>query len=107
MDDVIVASEIKQMALDVIEDVIGTSEYTPAKAKRWNEVILGTILEKLAKMQKPFKYAVNCSIIQRTGAGFLQQSACYFIRDSDEAITAQWKNENSVDCIVHIFAFIL
>ena len=77
--------------------------YQKDKVNQWCQQIIETCIKDLAKLQKPFKYAVTCIIMQTNGAGLQSAATAYWETKKDGLISVQLKGETFL-CIVTIFA---
>lgn len=72
--------------------------------------ICADTLERLIKLLKPFKYVIDCAIMQKNGAGLNVTSACFWDTTSDGIVSVKWPEErqkgeeNGMYCIVTVFA---
>lgn len=68
-EDLAISNEaIQEDVSTLLRSKLGNEEWNPAKVDTWTDDIASSILKELAEMKKPFKYIVNCVIMQRTGA---------------------------------------
>ncbi|XP_065185014.1 dynein light chain Tctex-type 1-like [Sycon ciliatum] len=98
-----VAEEVTQLVMDVIEPLLAGSNYQHNRINQWSSAVVEQSLNSLTKLGKPFKYIVNCVIMQKTGAGFHQASSCYWDNATDGSCTVRWENK-TMYCIVSVFA---
>ena len=54
-----------------VEATIGGNAYQHNKVNQWTSNVVEQCLNQLTKLNKPFKYIVNCVIMQKNGAGML------------------------------------
>ena len=97
-----VVDEVKQIIQESVENVLGTASYQNNKVNQWTASVVETCLNQLTKLSKPFKYIVNCVIMQKTGAGLHTASSCYWDSTTDGSCTIRWENK-SMYCIVTVF----
>lgn len=90
------------MALGIIEKIIGENPYSEIKVPIWTTTIMERLLSELTKLKRPYKYVINCSLQQRTGAGLHLASASYWDPITDGACTIKWDNDY-IHCCVHVF----
>ncbi|OAF71856.1 Dynein light chain Tctex-type [Intoshia linei] len=88
-----VVDEVSNIIKESIESVIGNSSYHQTKINQWTTTIIESCLSQLAKLNKPFKYIVNCIIMQKTGAGLHTASSCYWDSTTDGSCTIRWENK--------------
>ena len=63
--------------------------YDEAKTALWVDGICASVIEQLAATSKPYKYAVTCSITQKTGVGMHSVASCYFDTQVDGVVVYQ------------------
>ena len=54
---------------NISEATIGGNTYQHNKVNQWTSNVVEQCLNQLTKLSKPFKYIVNCVIMQKNGAG--------------------------------------
>ena len=65
------SEQVQKIAQQAVEVVVGSDNivYQKDKINQWCQQIIETCIKDLAKLQKPFKYAVTCIITQNNGSG--------------------------------------
>uniref|UniRef100_A0A8C1YVQ1 Dynein light chain Tctex-type 3 n=1 Tax=Cyprinus carpio TaxID=7962 RepID=A0A8C1YVQ1_CYPCA len=53
------------------------------KVNQWTASIVEHTLTQLVKQGKPFKYIVNCAVMQKSGAGLHTANSCYWDTTTD------------------------
>ena len=96
------ALQVSELALGIIDKIIGENHYSELKVQMWTTAIMERLLTELAKLKRPFKYIINCSLQQKTGAGLHLASASYWDPITDNSCTVKWDNE-FVHCCIHVF----
>ncbi|XP_063068244.1 dynein light chain Tctex-type 3 isoform X1 [Engraulis encrasicolus] len=86
-----------------IEGIIGGVDYSQNKVNQWTATIVEHSLTQLVKQGKPFKYIVNCAVMQKSGAGLHTASSCYWDTTTDGSCTVRWENR-TMYCVVSVFA---
>ena len=83
---------------------------------KWINEICEDILKKLTETQKPFKYIVNCTIMQRNGAACAVSHTAYWDTGSDVMASVgcpksmQTKPDapkDTMQCVVSVYALAL
>ncbi|XP_023146337.1 dynein light chain Tctex-type 1 isoform X1 [Amphiprion ocellaris] len=97
-----VVDEVRKIINEAVESVIGGNVYQHSRVKQWNSSVTEQCLSQLSKLGKPFKYIVNCIIMQKTGAGLQTACACFWDNSTDGNCAVKWENE-SMYCIVTVF----
>uniref|UniRef100_A0A8C4RDT5 Dynein light chain Tctex-type 1 n=1 Tax=Eptatretus burgeri TaxID=7764 RepID=A0A8C4RDT5_EPTBU len=85
-----------------VEAAIGGMSYQHSKVNQWSSNIVDQCLNHLAKLNKPFKYIVTCTIVQKNGAGLHLASSCFWDNTTDGSCTVRWENK-TIYCIVSVF----
>jgi dynein light chain Tctex-type 1 len=87
-DTAFVVEEVCAIIQDSIASVIGEkAQFAEIKVGPWTNNIVEGCVAKLTALHKPFKYIATCLIMQRTGAGLIKASACFWDRCTDGACT--------------------
>ncbi|KAI4899886.1 hypothetical protein NFI96_012082 [Prochilodus magdalenae] len=95
--------EASNAVKECIEGVIGGVDYSQNKVNQWTASIVEHSLTQLVKQGKPFKYIVNCAIMQKSGAGLHTANSCYWDTTTDGSCTVRWENR-TMYCVVSVFA---
>uniref|UniRef100_M4ABY2 Dynein light chain Tctex-type 1 n=2 Tax=Xiphophorus maculatus TaxID=8083 RepID=M4ABY2_XIPMA len=95
--------ETSVLVKECIEGVIGGTDYNHNKVNQWTANIVEHSLTHLVKQGRPFKYIVNCTIMQKSGAGLHTASSCYWDTTTDGSCTVRWENR-TMYCVVSVFA---
>ncbi|XP_077436293.1 dynein light chain Tctex-type 3 isoform X1 [Vanacampus margaritifer] len=104
------ADEATNNIKECIEGVIGGMDYSQSKVNQWSASIVEQSLTHLVKQGRPFKYIVNCTVMQKSGAGLHTANSCYWDNATDGEIihhigscTVRWENR-TMYCVVSVFA---
>uniref|UniRef100_UPI0037E969DD dynein light chain Tctex-type 3-like n=1 Tax=Semicossyphus pulcher TaxID=241346 RepID=UPI0037E969DD len=97
------ADEANVTVKECIEGVIGGTDYDQSKVNQWTANIVEHSLTHLVKQGRPFKYIVNCAIMQKTGAGLHTANSCFWDTATDGSSTVRWENR-TMYCVVSVFA---
>uniref|UniRef100_I3KA11 Dynein light chain Tctex-type 3 n=1 Tax=Oreochromis niloticus TaxID=8128 RepID=I3KA11_ORENI len=79
--------EISVSVKECVEGVIGGTDYNQSKVNQWTASIVEHSLTHLVKQGRPFKYIVNCTIMQKSGAGLHTANSCYWDTATDEVFS--------------------
>lgn len=93
--------DVEKIINDTIEEVLDECDYDKSKLDIWINLIANTILAGLAKLDKKFKYMVQCIITQKIGNGLHTASSCYVNTATDGSSTVQFENKTLV-CLVTV-----
>ncbi|CDW77188.1 UNKNOWN [Stylonychia lemnae] len=99
------SEQVQKVAQQAVELVVGSDNivYQKDKVNQWCQQIIETCIKDLAKLQKPFKYAVTCIITQNNGSGLQTAATAYWETKKDGLISVQLGSATFY-CIVTIFA---
>ena len=97
-----VVDDVSKIIKEAIEVSIGGNVYSHAKVNQWTSNVVESVLGNLTKLQKPYKYIVTCTIMQKTGAGLHTASSCFWDNATDGSCTVRWENK-TMYCIVSVF----
>ncbi|KAM8858089.1 dynein light chain Tctex-type 3 [Synchiropus splendidus] len=98
--------DVSNSVKECIEGIIGGSDYNQTKVNQWTGKIVEQSLTYLVKQGRPFKYIVNCIIMQKSGAGLHTANSCYWDTTTDGSCTVRWENR-TMNCVVSVFAVAL
>lgn len=101
-DNSFVTDEVNKVIRESIDIVIGNNAYQVDQVNKWSTAVSETVLTALSKLNKPFKYVVTCSIMQKIGAGLHTASSCYWDSTTDGTCTVRWENK-TMYCVVSVF----
>jgi len=96
-----VVNEASKVFTEVVVAVLGDKSYQKDEVDTWAGVIVGDCLKLLEREEKPFKYIVTSTIMQRKGAG-LHTAYSRLCDETDATYTVKWENETML-CIVSVF----
>ncbi|KAM6914943.1 dynein light chain Tctex-type 1 [Xenentodon cancila] len=99
---VFVVEEVRRIIQDSIETAIGGNAYKYNRVNQWSTSVMEQCLSQLSKLGKPFKYIVNCIIMQKSGAGLQIGNSCFWDNSADGSCTVRWENK-TMYCIVSVF----
>uniref|UniRef100_A0A8C5HI56 Dynein light chain Tctex-type 3 n=1 Tax=Gouania willdenowi TaxID=441366 RepID=A0A8C5HI56_GOUWI len=98
--------ELYLCVFQCIEGVIGGTDYNQSKVNQWTASIVEQSLAHLVKQGRPLKYMVNCTIMQKSGAGLHTANSCYWDTTTDGCCTVRWENR-TMYCVVSVFVVAL
>uniref|UniRef100_A0A8C5F4S4 Dynein light chain Tctex-type 3 n=1 Tax=Gadus morhua TaxID=8049 RepID=A0A8C5F4S4_GADMO len=88
---------------EVNVNIMGRVDYNQQQVNKWTSSICELSLTQLAKQGKPYKYIVNCAVMQKCGAGLHTANSCYWDTAMDGSCTVRWENR-TMYCVVCVFA---
>ncbi len=99
-----------------IELVLLGKQYSEKMVPKWINEICEDVLKKLTETQKPYKYMVNCTIMQRNGAAMVVSHTAYWDTGNDVMASVGWPKEkqtkpdapkDTMHCMVSVYAISL
>lgn len=75
--------QVEPLLTTVLTTVLANEQYDDAKVASWIDTICDRSMEKLATLNKPFKYVVTAIIMQKNGAGIHTAHSCYWDVSND------------------------
>merc|ERR1712054_328183 len=72
------SERVEGIVLKHAENTIATDPYDESKVQHWIVTITEKVMEDLIGLNKPFKYVVNCVIMEQTGGGILTANSAYW-----------------------------
>lgn len=94
--------DVEKIINEAIEEILDECEFDETKLNIWINSIVDTILSKLSKLDKKFKYIVHCIIMQNSGNGFHTASSSYINTETDGSSTIRFENK-TLFCILTVF----
>ena len=103
--------EIEKFISEEVDGLLKEAIWDESQIAQWNNVIAEKLIARLAEFRRPYKYAVDVCVMQKTGAGLHSTTATFFDVQTDLAVSYLWPREKTKDtmnkalvCLVTIFA---
>ncbi|CCW66778.1 unnamed protein product [Phytomonas sp. Hart1] len=93
---------IQEDVFTLLRNKLGNEDWSALKVDTWVEDIIGGILKELAEHKNPFKYVVNCTIMQRTGAAMASGFASLWDNTKDGIVHVPFENDSLI-CTVTVY----
>ncbi|KAJ9452415.1 Dynein light chain Tctex-type [Diplonema papillatum] len=101
-----VQQELKVVA-DCVDKVITPSlSYNHATVGGWVDDIVKSSMQALMTLKMPRKYIVQCTILQKSGAGLHTNTACYWDDSADGCFTHRTEGRNML-CVTTVYGIAL
>ena len=100
------ADQAKEIVQNEIRNVLGNKEFNGQYMSEWTATVADNCVQKLQALDKPFKYIVNCSVLQKAGAGYNTSSSCLWDAEADGSFSVRTEF-NSMYCIVAVYGIAL
>lgn len=94
--------DVLPIAKTAIESTLKDTVYNRKKVMDWSNSLVATVLSGLQNLNKPFKYAVTCMIMQKTGAAMATAAACFWDPTLDGYCSVLWENA-TIYCVVTVY----
>mmetsp|Transcript_59308 Transcript_59308/g.152708 ORF Transcript_59308/g.152708 Transcript_59308/m.152708 type:complete len:111 (-) Transcript_59308:96-428(-) len=98
-----VSEQVNEIVKTAITKTLGTAQYNKDRVNQWSTQIIDETLKELAKLNKPFKYAVTSVIMQKNGSPLHTGLALYWDTKTDGVSCVQ-VGLDTMDCITMVFA---
>eukprot|EP01063_Lacrimia_lanifica_P033923 TRINITY_DN6162_c1_g3_i1.p2 TRINITY_DN6162_c1_g3~~TRINITY_DN6162_c1_g3_i1.p2 ORF type:complete len:112 (+),score=42.51 TRINITY_DN6162_c1_g3_i1:88-423(+) len=97
--------------LRVVEDVVNriitpSLTYQHGKVRQWNTEVVENCMQALLQLPLPRKYIVQCTILQKSGAGLHSTVQCYWDDGNDGSFTHRVENKNLI-CVTNVYGIAL
>jgi dynein light chain Tctex-type 1 len=104
MDETAVFSvdDVETILRGAIHGTLNENSYNPKKINEWTNSIVGTCMKELHALNRPFKYAITCIIMQKNGAGLNTSVSMKWDAAKDGFCKVPWQNA-TMHCIVTVF----
>ena len=102
MDAAFVAEDITTVVSSAIGSVLSNASYTPNKTKDWSNSIIQSSLKGLQSLNRPYKYCLTVTLMQKNGAGLVSAASVYWDPTKDGVCKVSWENE-TMHCVVVVF----
>mmetsp|Transcript_8226 Transcript_8226/g.12745 ORF Transcript_8226/g.12745 Transcript_8226/m.12745 type:complete len:122 (+) Transcript_8226:53-418(+) len=103
--------EVHKIVWQILESHLSEGDYNDQQSNTWSNKICEDSVHQLTTLNKPFKYIVNCVLMQKNGAGLNSSSSCFWDTGNDGVVTVQWPKPNAktisnptVIAVVTVFA---
>jgi dynein light chain Tctex-type 1 len=98
-------STIDGILRNKIEKVLGKEKaFKNEKVKTWTEAICRECVRDLVKLQKPYKYFIDCVINQRNGTAMVQHATWFADPSKSIVSVVHWVND-VLHCLVNVYAY--
>ena len=100
--------KIEPLVMAAIDAVLAGKNYSEEEANAWVTAICEDTLAALAELAIPFKFIVNCTLVQNTGVGVSSAISEFCDGAVDGACVARWplekdKTKTNLMCTVTVF----
>eukprot|EP01083_Nonionella_stella_P078564 215075_1 len=103
--------EVHKIVWQILDSQLSEGDYNDQRSSDWSDKICENTIKQLSLLNKPFKYIVNCVLMQKNGAGLNASTSCFWDTGNDGVVTIQWPKANAktiinptVMAIVTVFA---
>ena len=97
-----VADDISTVVSSAIGSVLGNASFTSDKIKDWSNSIIQSSLKGLQSLNRPYKYCLAATLMQKNGAGLVSAASVYWDTRKDGVCKVSWENE-TMHCVVAVF----
>mmetsp|Transcript_55926 Transcript_55926/g.89008 ORF Transcript_55926/g.89008 Transcript_55926/m.89008 type:complete len:123 (-) Transcript_55926:96-464(-) len=103
--------EVHKIVWQILESQLNEGDYNDERSNDWSNKICEDAVQQLTSLNKPFKYIVNCVLMQKNGAGLNSSTSCFWDTGNDGVVSIQWPKPNAknisnptVTAVVTVFA---
>eukprot|EP01038_Epipyxis_sp_PR26KG_P013885 gene13885-18619_t len=96
---------IEPVCYDIMESVLKDKSYNDLNVQKWIDEICTRVTKELVETNKPFKYLVSCTIMQKNGAGFHIGQSCFWDASNDNLVVSRWPSERKKDPNAKVICF--
>eukprot|EP00792_Barthelona_sp_PAP020_P004918 TRINITY_DN240_c0_g1_i1.p1 TRINITY_DN240_c0_g1~~TRINITY_DN240_c0_g1_i1.p1 ORF type:complete len:114 (+),score=21.52 TRINITY_DN240_c0_g1_i1:40-381(+) len=97
-----IQEDVKAIISESCEAVLAEAVYSSSKVSQYTSDLCETVLKRLTFLNKPFKYVVTATIMQKTGTGLHTACSCYWDSTSDAPCVHRYEND-SMRVVVTVF----
>ncbi|RNF04946.1 outer arm dynein [Trypanosoma conorhini] len=101
-DAAINSDTIQEEVSTLLRGKFAQETWSTRKVDGWVDDVVEGVLKNLADLKKPFKYIVNCVVMQRTGAGISTGFISLWDNTLDGVVHVPYENE-TLHCFVTVF----
>ncbi|EAN84776.1 putative dynein light chain Tctex-type [Trypanosoma cruzi] len=101
-DAAINSDMIQEEVSGLLRGKFAQETWNPRKVDVWVDDVVENVLKNLADLKKPFKYVVNCVVMQRTGAGISTGFISLWDNTLDGVVHVPFEND-TLHCFVTVF----
>ena len=104
--------KVEPLLMAAIDNVLTGKNYAEEEVNTWATAICEDALAALAELAIPFKFIVNCTLMQNTGAGISSAVSEYCDGAVDGCCVARWplekdKGKTNLMCTLTLFGVAL
>ena len=85
--------QVESIVAEIIEAKLKDEVYNEENVDSWINSICEDSMVELFNLQKPFKYIIQCMIVQRNGAGLHCGQSTFWDCANDNLCTVKWPSE--------------
>lgn len=91
---------VYQVVKEVLEKHLEKTVYDDRKVPQLINAICEDAVKRLTALGNPYKYIVQCLVVQRTGAGVHMASSCFWDTTTDASVSVSMENESKTMCCI-------
>eukprot|EP01017_Pseudomicrothorax_dubius_P044807 TRINITY_DN7625_c0_g1_i12.p1 TRINITY_DN7625_c0_g1~~TRINITY_DN7625_c0_g1_i12.p1 ORF type:complete len:119 (-),score=5.17 TRINITY_DN7625_c0_g1_i12:62-418(-) len=92
-----IPDDVSRMIEEIVDAQFHNVPYDETKVPSWINLICERVMKGLADSGKPYKYMVNCIIMQKNGAPMMTTWSCFWDTVLDGSAYYRWPKEKSKD----------
>eukprot|EP01094_Clydonella_sp_ATCC50884_P017443 TRINITY_DN3045_c0_g1_i1.p1 TRINITY_DN3045_c0_g1~~TRINITY_DN3045_c0_g1_i1.p1 ORF type:complete len:121 (-),score=36.26 TRINITY_DN3045_c0_g1_i1:238-600(-) len=102
-----VVEDVAAIVKQVVDQNLRKEKYDQGRIPLLCQNVLQATMEELYNLNRPYKYIVNCTLLQKSdvSSGLHSQSSCLWDTTTDGSYTLRWENR-SLHCILTVFGIV-
>ena len=101
-----IAEQVELTAYEIIEATLKDNVWNELLVQGWVDEICSKMTAELVLTNKPFKYVVSCTLMQKNGAGAHMTHSCYWDAQNDNVVAVKWPNDRRKAPNARILCFV-
>ena len=101
-DQDFIVEDVETVVKSAIGSVLNQVEYDPQKVNDWSNSVLASALKGLQSLNRPYKYCITVTLMQKNGAGLVSAASTYWDPTKDGLCKVAWENE-TIHCIITVY----
>ena len=89
-DSEFLVEDVETVVKSALQGTLSETAYEQDKLNAWSNAVIDSTLKGLAGMGKPFKYAVTCILMQKTGAPLHTAAGAWWDSKRDGICKVPW-----------------
>lgn len=101
-DEDFVLEDVETVVKSAIGVVLNNVNYNADKVNDWSNNIIASALKGLQSLNRPYKYCITVTLMQKNGAGLVSAASTFWDPTKDGLCKVTWENATT-HCIVTVY----